>query len=323
MLNNTLQPTGNWSVALSKLAHYKHDKCSVCGLKMSANEPAFAGYDSEGNPTYVGHCHFPLLKELVSYVSWWFTDYVRPEPYTRVWRYLDISKFLALLQRSALHLSRLDSLHDPFEGARGLASREQEWREYCLNYFRNVVSSTPTNSALTPDYIEQQALRMYWESVASGRRERECTYVSCWHANEGESEALWRLYVPEGSTGVAIRTTCGRLDSSLDPNWIIRMGMVKYVDFSNVFSGTYDRAFYKRISLSHESEMRAVFQMQDGGTPTPPYLEVPINLSTAIETVVVSPFSPDWVYNTLLATVQKLGFNIPVQRSHLAELPFY
>jgi hypothetical protein len=39
---------------------------------------------------------------------------------------------------------------------------------------------------------------------------REGPLVNCWHRNESESVARWRLYVP-GSEGVAIKTTIARL----------------------------------------------------------------------------------------------------------------
>ena len=35
----------------------------------------------------------------------------------RIWRYLDLAKFIWLLEKQQLYLSRLDSLNDPFEGS--------------------------------------------------------------------------------------------------------------------------------------------------------------------------------------------------------------
>ncbi len=38
---------------------------------------------------------------------------------------------------------------------------------------------------------------------------REIHFVSCWHENETESEAMWKLYLKSGD-GVAIQTTVVR-----------------------------------------------------------------------------------------------------------------
>ncbi len=35
----------------------------------------------------------------------------------KLWRYMDLSKFAALLQKSAITFSRADNLGDPFEGS--------------------------------------------------------------------------------------------------------------------------------------------------------------------------------------------------------------
>lgn len=40
-----------------------------------------------------------------------------PDPDTRIWRYVDLTKFLDMLSRRKLYFARLDRLGDPFEGA--------------------------------------------------------------------------------------------------------------------------------------------------------------------------------------------------------------
>lgn len=45
----------------------------------------------------------------------------------------------------------------------------------------------------------------------------QCQAVNCWHRNDGESEAMWRLYA-EGGRGVAIETTSEALKQLLKPS---------------------------------------------------------------------------------------------------------
>lgn len=45
----------------------------------------------------------------------------RCAPGQKLWRYMDLAKFLALLEDRALYFARADKLGDPFEGAAGIA----------------------------------------------------------------------------------------------------------------------------------------------------------------------------------------------------------
>src|SRR4051794_3172724 len=103
----------------------------------------------------------------------------------KVWRYLDLERLIALLSSRELIFPRADSFRDEFEGSvtRGVS---EFWA-------RNPISA---------------------EMMARSREEfRRMAYVSCWHMNNSESEAMWRLYCPTNA-GVALQTTYERLDRS-------------------------------------------------------------------------------------------------------------
>src|ERR1700730_7601931 len=44
-------------------------------------------------------------------------SFTHPSNQTRLWRYMDLSKFVALIQTAKLHFARADTLGDPFEGS--------------------------------------------------------------------------------------------------------------------------------------------------------------------------------------------------------------
>jgi len=82
--------------------------------------------------------------------------------------------------------------------------------------------------------------------------------VSCWHMNEFESAAMWRLYAG-GNNAIALQTRFDRLASVLPDEF--GMGRVRYIDYltdripeGNVFNPI----MYKRKSFEHEEEVRAV-----------------------------------------------------------------
>jgi hypothetical protein len=102
-----------------------------------------------------------------------------------LWRYMDVSKFLALLASSQLPLIRVDKLGDQYEG---------------------FVAALPKQ-----DYagriLGKKELEHDCEVRKNAKRARTHFYASCWHGNEEESDAMWKLYLK--GDGLAIQTTCG------------------------------------------------------------------------------------------------------------------
>lgn len=281
-----MKSTGRFTPALRKLVQYSYDHCFQCGAPLAKGVAAYAGYTTAGDERYVGECCRATITELASHIYWWWSTYKRPTPETVLWRYMDFSKFVALLKDGALYFARADHLGDPFEGARGIAQREEEWKAYCLEYFREAIRTAPGQTEeVSPERIEEEAERLYRDFEVVGKREIRNTFVSCWHANEGESEALWRLYCPPPIPGIAIRTEFGALDRALDDSFFIKFGYVQYVNFAETFAGTYDRIFWKRASLSHEAEVRGVIATDWQNKSDAPGFLVPLALSLAIDAV--------------------------------------
>jgi hypothetical protein len=163
----------------------------------------------------------------------------------KVWRYLDLAKFIWLLENRKLYLSRLDLLDDPHEG------------------------STPKLLALlrNQQFSEWGANQLIEQMPSINKQAREYMYINCWHLGNNESEAVWRLYCPNDS-GVAIQTTYQNLIDSIASDSFCYIGLVSYTDYeSEIFPP--NNAFYpvmhKRISFSHEQEIRLVKSMI--GTP--------------------------------------------------------
>jgi hypothetical protein len=110
--------------------------------------------------------------------------------------------------------------------------------------------------------MDKQARSLLHQTSVVASAMRRYNFVSCWHANTGESEALWRLYSPNAHSGVAIKATADSLMRSLEDCSQVRLGRVLYIDYRTGFAGTNDRIFWKRKSLAHEAEVRAVNPFQ-------------------------------------------------------------
>lgn len=85
---------------------------------------------------------------------------------------MDFTKFVSLLDLKALYFARSDLLGDPFEGP----MPRDNFRFYSLLY------GTPPS---VPEGLQ--------ELSQVRRRLRERVYINCWHMNERESFAMWKL----------------------------------------------------------------------------------------------------------------------------------
>ena len=166
--------------------------------------------------------------------------FVTPKDSAALWRYMDFTKYVSLLQLSALHFAQADLLGDPFEGAR---SR--------MNLL--------LRPALYENKIPDEAFEWFDDY---SRRLRTSTFINCWHESTHESAALWKLYAPDGQ-GIALQTTCGRLKECLETEDTVYIGRANYVDFDNTFipeRNSLAPFTYKRREYAHEHEVRAVIR---------------------------------------------------------------
>ena len=65
---------------------------------------------------------------------------------------------------------------------------------------------------------------------------REKVAISSWHINEYESFAMWQIFT-QNSEGLAIQSTIGRLQKSLNPenNFKQYIGEVNYIDYKKEY----------------------------------------------------------------------------------------
>jgi hypothetical protein len=308
---------------LRKLQRDSHDKCSSCGRSFHEADTAHAGYSIDGAPLYVGSCCEVRLAETAVRYYWQARAYEVPDGEAPLWRYMDFSKFVALLNDQALYFARADSLGDRWEGAKGAAANKQQWDEHYLRSFREVVRNPPpgVEFTLSEEEVDKEAQRLLDELGSIGKYDLRTTYVSCWHEAEVESEALWRLYCPPQSAGIAIRTTFSALTASLEDDPSISIGRVRYIDFRKSFADVNDAIFRKRQSLSHEKEVRAVIRVLKAGRGRG--IRRPVELAHLLKTVVMSPFGPPWLEAVLWETMNRFGVNAPIVASELILEPFF
>lgn len=231
----------------------------------------------------------------------------------KIWRYLDFSKFVSLLDRKALFFARADTLGDPFEGSYSKAN---------LKYRPTVYQGK------IPEQVLKSASLVF-------REIRRYTVLSCWNICEYDSAALWKLYL--NGDGVAIQSTFRRLtqcfgSEAAEPVFI---GKIKYIDYEKDWmpEGNMFYPFvHKRKSFESEQELRAVvmkFPPPDWNKDTQQlnltkevfnrgeYID--IDLDTLVEKVYVSPTSQEWFLDLVKSVSAKYSLEKEIIPSGLAD----
>ncbi len=318
-----LKSTGRITHSLRRLMTAQWNTCSVCDRIAFPGRPLFAGYGAGDMPLYTRSCCSGQLLELATPVYPHGSLELTVPDQTSLWRYMDLAKFVALLDQRGIYFPRADTLEDRFEGAVGLMSREAEWDAHYIARFCETVEAGgpyPLTPLLTREDFEEDARRMLADMKAAAKRSRS-KLVSCWHANSGESEALWRLYCPPPIAGIAIRTTAAALwdATASEPSAVV--GRVHYLDFRKSFASRDQAIFCKRASLQHEREVRAVLE-NDTEAPVAGRV-MGCDLNRLIDNVVLSPYAPAWFADTVSSLIRAYGFSFEVRQSELLEAPFY
>ena len=236
---------------------------------------------------------------------------------TWVWRYMDFTKLVSLLDNNALFFPRADRLTDTWEGAYTLENLRR----------RPALFSADEGEAASANL---EGLSQFHRSL------RLHTFVSCWHLNDAESAAMWRLYLSQNE-GIAIQTTFERLIGSFqgDENdmFEVYVGKVGYLNYeSEVFpeGNTFVPFLHKRLSFEHEHELRAIIQpVFPGGSPlteTDPFADgllVDVDLRKLIECIYVAPTSEAWFTALVENTARKYGLSVSIRHSDLVRDPLY
>jgi hypothetical protein len=215
------------------------------------------------------------------------------DPNTIVWKYLDLSKFLDLLMSEKLFMSRSDKFEDQYEGT----------------------FSEPTFEEIKKLSIDNPDFLNYYKT------HREKVAISSWHINEYESFAMWQIFT-QNSEGLAIQSTIGRLQESLNPetNFNQYIGEVNYIDYKKEhipFDDMFFPFLFKRKSFQYEREVRIITDIGESEIKINEGLKINVNINQLIEKIYIHPKSENWYKNLVIQLVKQLGFDFTIEKSDL------
>ena len=257
-----------------------------------------------------------------------------PQDKATIWRYIELSQLLALLERGGLFFSRADGFDDFHEGA--IPKATQERREEALE---------GVDDGIVEDFIP---------TITQGFR--QFTFMNCWHRKNTESATMWGAYADEG-VPVCIQSTVGRLIDAIDrgeSSEDIYIHEVEYRDFDEFDIPNWNPIniadylppyLYKRNEFQSESELRAIIQHQPSGAFKQTYdgpeayigddksevglesdnpeggVQISVNLGILISTIHVGESVPDWKVKIIKDTVEyhlsDEPYSIPVTHSSI------
>ena len=212
---------------------------------------------------------------------------------TIVWKYLDLSKFLDLLLSQKLFMSRSDKFEDQYEGT------------FSEPTFEEIKKLSENN----PEFLD------YYKS------KREKVIISSWHINEYESFAMWQIFT-QNSEGLAIQSTVKRLQNALIPekNYDQFIGEVNYIDYKKEhipFNDAFFPFLFKRKSFQYEREVRIISDVSANKIAINDGLKINVDINQLIEKIYIHPKSENWYKKLVIELVEKLGFDIEIEKSDL------
>lgn len=237
-------------------------------------------------------------------------EFTLPSDFNSVlYRYADFRKFRSLIETKSLYFSRADLLGDKFEGS---------YSEPAIK-FRNVMYKEAT-----PEFREKGLSKWSLDIL-------KASFVSCWHSDTYESEAMWQAY-SRFKKHIAIKSTVHKLRNYiLDNKTGFLLGFVKYIDYktdSQNIGNMLSQLFYKRREYRHEQEFRIIDarllllnQFKDDLNKIKKGIFVPVDSINLIENIIISPYINKSSYQEIENYLSKVGLRNKLQKSSLNDTP--
>ena len=210
---------------------------------------------------------------------------------TILWRYMSLENFLYLLNTQTLHFHRIDSFSDSKEGELSLIDKK-------LFHLEN----------------DEE----FWN------KERKQNYINCWIMSSTELSLMWECYA---KNGIAIKTTVLLLKKSLakDKEHHINIGAIRYIDIDG--NGTSQDEgkpqnflkcfFVKRKYFCQEKECRLLYSHYDNQAETPKGYDFPIDITTLIKEVVISPYASNITNQVVHQAIESSKLNLKICKSKI------
>lgn len=252
-----------------------------------------------------------------------------------IWRYMDLAKFVWLLEHEALFFSRADLLGDPHEGAvpeRNRLVRDRAVEEQIRIYEERLSGLTAELIRHLKDLDELSGRHVYWapgiDPTAPGQINVRQAFASCWNLSEHENAALWQIY----GKGIAIQSTFARLRDNLRTEASVYIGKVRYIDYMRdafPMDNAFQPLVHKRLYFENERELRAVVPGETHADPEHPEVwtgdprpgvTVDVDLGKLVKAVYLAP-GELLLLDVVSSLCRRFGLDTTIYQSSLDHRP--
>lgn len=219
-----------------------------------------------------------------------------------LWRYMDLSKFISMLEKQAIWLARADRVKDKHEGR-----FPDEMKRIMEEFYKNP-SPKDKSTILTIDDFYDRLIKN--------------TFISCWHKNFDENMVMWELY-GKVNNSIAIQTTVFELKQCMIRSKLQGHSfLLKNVEYkrSNETPGEllYEDCFFiKRPHFTFEQEVRISLDTYNPHAETKKNAighNLFISANDLIKKLLIHPDSEDWFLDAVNSIVKKYNIKTPVLR---------
>ena len=309
-----------------EMQHRSH--CTICGKRFKHEDMCYVGFLINNDPAHMCDLCKKHAVEVIKLGKFANKDVMLPRPGDKLWRYMDFTKFIHLLETCTLYFPRVDQFDDPYEGALGVKVNEETWIESEVARRRTWFKANASVLKLTEDDIEKLSVMTLDQLRARFSRWRNINYVSCWHMSECESEAMWKLYAGNNKNSISIQTTFEHLFNALPIDFNGDFGAVKYINYKEYNAGDmgmsihpFNSLWYKRESFAHEKEFRIKIEDMTAAVPHKLGMNIKVDLQMLVQGIYVSPWADSYFYDLVMRVLERYGLRIHVSRSEMLEEP--
>jgi hypothetical protein len=232
----------------------------------------------------------------------------------KIWRYMSLDRFKSLIEKESLFFCRADQFNDDkWEGIFPIKM---------IKKFGLDTQSFPSDDGKTYTNCE-------WHI----QKEARSHLINCWHVNDSESFAMWKIYGRDQQDAIAIQSTIGCLKNSFSANneriWI---GEVEYIDFrdwepenrffNSDIPNTLKTFFLKWNYFAYEKEIRAVINKSYNEHKSDKGIPIKVDLCELIEKIYIPAVADPKIEKEVVEFLENTGYSFSMHRSDLG-VPLY
>lgn len=239
----------------------------------------------------------------------------------QVVKYMDLSKFVSLLQRKSLFFCRLDKLEDHFEGTTTKTNWDNRYNFYASQHLNGSKLKKLTSREIEKAVEEDKLAELKIKSLIT---------ICCWNIDNSESAALWKIY-SDLNQGIMITSKISSLIEAFNSTEeVIDLSEVKYIDHNKESMPSGNIMYpiiHKHKAYSYERELRLIhsvdftaglkYDWSNEEVEAGKYLKVDIN--KLVDEIILSPYSPSWFIKMIEDLCNTYGLKTSIMTSELSK----